>query len=444
MTGRQRLTGWGRTAAGTTSTVDRGRDENLVRMVRQSDPSGRGLIARGAGRAYGDAAVNSGGAVVDMTTADRILAWDGDTVTVESGLELGRLTAAALRRGLRPAVVPGTAHVTVGGAIAADVHGKNHPAAGAFTAYVTAVDLLLPDGEIRTVTRDGTPLLFRATAGGMGLTGLVLRATIRLLPVDSAHLVVRTVRCAGLDGLLGALTGDDGGHPYGVAWVDTLARGSTLGRGVVDRARHARPDELRRVSAGGPSGHLGVPVPIPFGLVTRGSAWLFNEVWFHRAPPRPRWAVRSAADFSWKLDGVGNWNRLYGPRGFVQYQFVVPFGAEDTLRLILHRLATRRLPSVLAVLKRLGAGGDGLLSFPMPGWTLAFDLPATTALVRLLDDLDELVADAGGRVYLAKDARLRPDVLTAMYPGCAEFRRLRSEIDPRGVLVSDLARRLTL
>ncbi|ULR52966.1 FAD-binding oxidoreductase [Streptomyces deccanensis] len=500
------VTGWGRTAPTAARLLRPRTYEEAAAAVRACGAHGaRGGIARGLGRAYGDAAQNAGGAVLDMTGLDRVHAIDADggTVLCDAGVSLHRLMEVLLPLGWFVPVTPGTRQVTVGGAIAADIHGKNHHVSGSFARHVLSLDLLTADGEIRTVV-PGTPL-FDATAGGMGLTGVILTATVRLLPVETSWMCVDTERARDLDDLLARLTATDRYYRYSVAWIDLLARGAATGRAVLTRGDHAPLDALealrhgndprsstrtpepgapwrastrarggrspfgdafplpslpsslplpfrfrRNVPAGGPLEFRtprfpAAPSFVPDGLLGRTAMGLFNELWYRRAPRARTDELQRLSTFFHPLDGVPHWNRLYGRSGFVQYQFVVGHGREETLRRIVARISARRCPSFLAVLKRFGEGDPGWLSFPMPGWTLALDIPASMpGLGAFLDSLDEEVAAASGRVYLAKDARLRPELLASMYPRLPEFRALRQELDPGGVFVSDLSRRLGL
>ncbi|MER7105884.1 FAD-binding oxidoreductase [Streptomyces humidus] len=440
------VTGWGRTAP-TAARVIRPRTyPEAVAAVR--DCGARGGIARGLGRAYGDAAQNAGGTVIDVTGLDRIHVVDAGAgvVLCDAGVSLHRLMEVLLPLGWFVPVTPGTRYVTVGGAIAADIHGKNHHVSGSFARHVTSFELLTADGTVRTV-RQGDPL-FDATAGGMGLTGIVLTATVRLQPVETSLMAVDTERAADLDDLMARLTAGDHRYRYSVAWIDLLARGAATGRAVLTRADHAPLDALpprarRAPLSFRPSRLPAPPALLPDGLLTRTSVGLFNELWFRRAPRARTGELQRLSAYFHPLDGVPHWNRVYGRGGFVQYQFVVGHGRVDALRRIVRRVSARRCPSFLAVLKRFGEADPGWLSFPRPGWTLALDIPAgLPGLGVFLDGLDEEVAAAGGRVYLAKDSRLRPDLLAAMYPRLDDFRALRAELDPRGVFVSDLARRL--
>jgi decaprenylphospho-beta-D-ribofuranose 2-oxidase len=442
------VTGWGRTAPTAARLIRPRTYEEAAAAVRQCGE--RGGIPRGLGRAYGDAAQNAGGAVLDMTGLDRVHAIDADggTVLCDAGVSLHRLMEVLLPLGWFVPVTPGTRYVTVGGAIGADIHGKNHHVSGSFARHVLALELLTADGEIHTVI-PGTPL-FDATAGGMGLTGVILTATLRLQPVETSLMSVDTERAADLDDLMARLAATDHRYRYSVAWIDLLARGAATGRAVLTRGDHAPldalPARLRRDALSFRTSRLpSTPAVLPEGLLTRTTVGLFNELWYRKAPRARTGQLQRISAFFHPLDGVPHWNRVYGRGGFVQYQFVVGYGQEDALRRVVRRISERRCPSFLAVLKRFGESDPGWLSFPVPGWTLALDIPAgLPGLGAFLDELDEEVAAAGGRVYLAKDARLRPELLQAMYPRLDDFRALRAELDPHGVFVSDLARRLHL
>jgi decaprenylphospho-beta-D-ribofuranose 2-oxidase len=373
-------------------------------------------------------------------------------VTCEAGVSLEQLMTAALPAGWFVPVTPGTRQVTIGGAIAADVHGKNHHAAGSFASHVPWFDLLRPDGQVQRVTPDGDPPLFWATAGGMGLTGIILRAAVQLTKVATSRLKVDTVRTADIDETMAHLSAMDDRYTYTVAWTDCLSRGGALGRSVITSGDFAAltdlaPWDQQHPFDFRPGGRLplGAPPVFPGGLLNPVTVGLANQVWYRKAPRRLLGQIQTIGQFFHPLDGIRNWNRVYGPSGFRQYQYVLPFGQDQLFRGSLEQISAARAPSFVTVLKRFGPGDPGFLSFPIPGWTLALDFPARTrGLDQLLDRLDQRVLDAGGRVYLAKDSRVRPEILAQMYPRLEEFRKLRAELDPAGLLASDLSRRLGL
>lgn len=442
------MTGWGRTAPTTALRFRPRTYEEAAIAVTGRGP--RGVVARGLGRAHGDAAQNAGGSVIDMSALDRVQAIDAaaGTVVCDAGVSLHRLMEELLPLGWFVPVTPSTRFVTVGGAIGADVHGRNHPSAGSFTRHVRSLDLLTADGTVRTVL-PGTGL-FDATAGGLGLTGVVLSATLALRPVATSLMSVETERAPDLDAALTGLAAADDRLPYAAARIDLMARGKATGRAVLTRGEHAPLDALPARARQAPLEFRPARLPaapayVPEGLLGRTSAALLAELRFRGARAVRAQRLQRLSAFLHPLDALPGWNRLYGRGGFVQYRFAVGEGQEEALHRVVRRLSLRRCPAFHAVLQRLGEGGSGWLSFPVPGWTLSFGLPAgLPGLARLLDRLDDEVAAAGGRVCLAEDSRMRPETLAAMYPRLADFRALRAELDPDGAFRSDLSRRLAL
>ncbi len=402
----------------------------------------RGAIARGLGRSYGDAAQLDGGHVLDMTGVGGFELDDAaGTVTAQAGVTLGELLDRLVPAGWILPVLPGTQHVTVGGALASDIHGKNHPRAGSFGAHVQALGLLLADGDLLELTPSAE--LFQATIGGMGLTGVILWARIELERVAGDRMAADTDRAASLEDAL-ALLAAPGPADHRIAWLDLL--GSSRGRGIVTRSQSisAAPprDPGRRATRRAP---LTVPEHWPAGVLRPASARAFNELRYRRAPRSERGRPQPLAPHMFPLDALDGWPRLYGRDGLLQYQFAVPRGREAALRAVIDGLRAARVPCFLATLKALGPGSAAPLSFPLEGWTLALDLPRAAAGVhRLLDALDDIVAEAGGRVYLTKDARLRPAALAAMYPRLGDWQAAREAADPERAWRSDLGLRTGL
>ncbi|AYF76718.1 FAD-binding oxidoreductase [Nocardia yunnanensis] len=413
----------------------------------------RGVIARGLGRSYGDPAQNAGGLVVDMTAFDRIHSIDPDSglVDVDAGVSLDTLMKAVLPQGLWVPVLPGTRQVTVGGAIASDIHGKNHHSHGSFGNHVLALDLLTADGAVRTLTPDGPEAeLFWATVGGMGLTGIIVRARVRMKHTETAYFLVDNDRTDSLDETMELLTGgSDDGYEYSMSVPDTISTGAKLGRAGFSRGSLATldqlPAKLRRNPLKFDAPQLfTVPDVFPNGMVNNLTTRLAAEVAYRFYPKRSRGRIQNLTQFYHPLDLMGEWNRAYGQRGFLQYQFSMPYGAEAQLAEAVRAIAHSGHRSFLNVFKRMGASNPAPLSWPHPGFMLSLDFPLKPGLGEFCAELDQRVLDAGGRLYFAKDSRTTPDMVRAMYPRLDEWRRVRDTVDPEGVFVSDLARRLRL
>jgi decaprenylphospho-beta-D-ribofuranose 2-oxidase len=438
------LAGWGRR--------QRSRPGELIGRAAMGselrDLTGRGLIARGLARSYGDAAQRAGGTVVDGLTFDAEIALDvhSGLIGAGAGTSMERLLEVGIPQGWFVPVTPGTRQITLGGALAADVHGKNHHVDGSIAQHITRFRLLTPQfGEIE-VSRASDPALFWATAGGLGLTGVITWVELQMKPTQSAMVLVDTERSSNLDDLMARMEHRDEDFRYSVAWIDLAAKGASMGRGVLTRGNLAPRDALptnKRLLQYSAKSRLASP-PIPINLVGRQVVQAFNQLWFHKTRPSVDQPT-SINSFFYPLDGIANWNRLYGPKGFLQYQTVIPFGQEGLLTEMVHQLSSVGAASFLAVLKRFGAGNEGHLSFPMAGWTLALDLADQgPVLDELLLGFDRSVAECGGRTYLAKDSRMDPSLMATMYPRLDEWREVIARVDPNEMLRSDLSVRLGL
>jgi FAD/FMN-containing dehydrogenase len=431
------VSSWGNVLCATHAVFDlHGREQGFPAL-----PSNTNVLPFGNGRSYGDSCLNTGGALLRARGLDRFIAFDrqAGVLACEAGVLLADILRLTVPAGWFLPVVPGTQYVTVGGAIANDVHGKNHHCAGTFGAHVHWLELLRSDGTRRTCSLRENADLFRATIGGLGLTGLIVAAQLQLKRIPGPWMAVETIRYRDCDEFFRLSEESDRTHEYTVAWIDCLARGKHLGRGLLQRANHSAPDRPRTPPRTGTK--LSIPFTPPTSLVNPFSLRLFNSLHYHRQRRRCVPATRHSQSFFFPLDTIRNWNRLYGPRGFYQYQCVIPTreAPQATARL-LEKITTSGLGSFLAVLKSCGpAISPGMLSFPLPGVTLALDFPNQPGrLPRLFTQLDEIVARAGGRLYPAKDGRMPPELFRSGYPRWQAFREL---IDPR--CSSDFWRRVT-
>lgn len=436
---RVRVSGWGRfPRVEATWREMRYRDDARRAVERQ--PS---LIARGNGRSYGDAALNPA-CILSTRRSDRILAFDPEAgrITVEAGLLLADLIAFALPRGFFPPVVPGTKFVTVGGMIASDVHGKSHHHAGSFSRHVDDFLLMDAEGTVHRCAPGGNDQLFEASCGGMGLTGLILEATLRLAPIASASIRQETLRAENLDEAI-ALCEESAAWTYSVAWIDCLSGGSHLGRALIHRGEHAsagEPGATPLMPVARPI--IRVPLDLPSAALNSWSVRAFNALHYHCA--RPGTSMVDYDTFFFPLDGILDWNRCYGRAGFTQYQCVLPrLASAAAIGAILRRVSAAGEGSFLAVLKQFGPEGSGFLSFPMEGYTLALDFPVRAGTLALLRELDAIVADHGGRLYLAKDARANARMMRG-YRRLDQFRSVRASIDPARKFSSLQSQRLEL
>ena len=422
--------GWGRAlrAEGEIARPERAR--HLAKIIAETPAP-----AIGNRRSYGDACLNSSGKAIDVTRMDRVLGFDEETglLDVEAGMPVGTLAEVFAPRGWLPPVMPGTGFATVGGCIANDVHGKNHHHVGTFGAHVESLTLLTPDGE--KVVKAGSKL-FPVTVAGLGQTGAIRSARLKMKRAKGDVMVVTERRIADWDEHLALLDGSTA--DYTVGWIDATARGASLGRGILEEGETGSGLTPRR------KGAKSVPMDAPGFALSPPVVKMFNEVYWRRVPARGRTLVKPINDFFFPLDKIHDWNRLYGKAGFHQFQCVVPLDAADALRAMMEKIAKAGIASPLAVLKRMGPGRSGMLSFPMEGYTLAVDFPNRGRAEDIIRDLVRDAAEAGGRIYFAKDSLADAETVHAMYPERAAWAAEVAKIDPDGHFETDMTRRLKL
>lgn len=402
----------------------------------------RGIIVYAGGRSYGDVALNNGGRTILTTGLNQVHSFDPDSgeLVCGPGVTFHDLLRKFLPKGYMAPVSPGTGFVSVGGAIANDVHGKNHDNAGSFGNHVRWIDLLLPAGETVRISPNDHPDLFAATIGGIGLTGVIVAVSFEMQKVPSNSVTLREERVSNLDDFLARLKDVRSKNTYTVGWVDTLARGGQLGRGILESADSADVHLPSTVPK-----RARIPVDFPGFALNSWTVRTFNQLYYRRVPRAGRERHVNIERFLYPLDAVLDWNRIYGRRGFFQFQCVLPEDTSDAgLPRLLEEISRSRSGSFLAVLKTLGGAGKGYLSFPLRGFTLALDFPHKPGIKELLYRLERITLDHGGRTYLAKDAWLSPGAFQKMYPGLKNFRRVLDEIDPDIRMNSDLARRLRI
>ncbi len=381
------------------------------------------LLPYGNGRSYGDVCLNRGGTVLGTRALNRFINFDPESgvLRCESGVMLAEILQLVVPLGWFLPVSPGTRYVTVGGALANDVHGKNHHRAGTFGCHVRALELLRSDGSRSLCTQEENCELYRATIGGLGLTGLVTWVELQLRSIEGPMLKEESLKFANVDEFFRLSEASDQDYEYTVAWVDCASKGSALGRGLFARANHEVSEPVETKVDKGP--RISVPFQPPFSLINGLSLKLFNAWWFHRQRERRQTRKVHYQPFFYPLDSIGHWNRIYGPKGLLQYQCVLP-GDEgrEVLRQMLGAIAKSGNGSFLAVLKIFGnLSSPGLLSFPRPGVTLALDFPNRPDVFRLLDRLDDMTREVGGAVYPAKDARMSAESFRTYFPAWEQF-----------------------
>lgn len=434
------LSGWGRYPVAICETVRPERYQDMRPTAEQQ-------IVRGQGRSYGDAAL--GKRVILTERINRLRAFDSisGVLRAEAGMTLAEILAVIVPQGWFLPVTPGTQFASLGGCVAADVHGKNHHHDGAFSQHVIEIELILADGQRITCSATHNTELFHATVGGMGLTGIIGEVSLQLIPVSSPYMQVRHHAAANLAETFALFNDAALDDKYSVAWIDCLASDSNLGRSVLMCGHHAGPEHVPDTFQPVKSEQTrSIPFDLPAMALNPLTVKLFNALYYRQQGRKTEPFLTHYRAFFYPLDSIAHWNRLYGKRGFVQYQCVIPDdSAFAAVTALLQALAHSRRPSFLAVLKRLGQQNQGLLSFPMAGYTLALDIPLRDdGVFALLKTLDEIVLQHGGRVYLAKDAVLTPQQFRAMYPRYAQWLAIKHDIDPGLRFQSALSHRLGL
>lgn len=433
---RVELYGWGRYPKHTADVASPQTLDDCFRRLNSTQP----CIARGLGRSYGDSSLAPH--VLETRYLDKFQKFDEATgiLTCDAGVSLAEILDVFVPRGWFLAVTPGTRFVTVGGAIASDVHGKNHHRDGTFTMHVTQLEIILGNGACVVTSPSQNSDLFHATCGGMGLTGMIVAASIQLKPIASCNILETTLKLPCLRDVLQAFDEHEKAT-YSVAWIDCLAKGTALGRSLLMLGEHA-DDECLQISQSKP---ISVPIDMPASLLNQASMKLFNTLYYNKARDEQSTRIVAYDTFFYPLDKLSHWNRLYGKAGFVQYQCVLPKAVgEAGLREVLELVSASKRGSFLAVLKVFGASNQNYLSFPMYGYTLALDFKVEADVFLLLNQLDQLVLALGGRVYLCKDARMSEHMFKESYVSWRNFEEVRRKYHAIGVFSSHQSKRLGL
>jgi len=446
---KQIIQGWGRNISAEVNILEPKNESLLKEIILNSERES--LIVRGLGRSYGDSAQLDKKNVVSLKNFNSFnLDLKNNLITAQAGVTFDELLKYIVPRGFFLPVSPGTRFVTVGGAIASDVHGKNHHVDGSFGRNIKSILLLDGKGKLHILKpynsiNQNEDEKFWSTVGGMGLTGVIVEATFKLLPISSSFIEVDTKRFNDLDQLMSAMIEADKKYRYSVAWVDSLHQNF---RGVLTCGDHLDSKKLKNNSRRNPLSYDIKPLAeapnfFPGGLLNRFSVRAFNETWFRKSPKLREGELQNIGEFFYPLDGIQNWNRIYGPKGFIQYQFVVPNNASHLIKQTLDTLRRFSVPSFLTVLKRFGSANPSYLSFPIPGWTLAIDMPANIENLNMeLDKLDEIIVNHGGRIYLAKDSRQSSQIFKKSYPRIKDWLKIKEELDPSNIFMSDSFKRL--
>jgi decaprenylphospho-beta-D-ribofuranose 2-oxidase len=416
-------------------------------QIQKLIPEKQNIIARGNGRCYGDASL--GKTTISTLKYDKILSFDtiSGIIECQSGVTLDQILEVIVPKGWFLPVTPGTKYITVGGAVASDVHGKNHHVDGSFSRHVIEMDILLANGDITTCSPTVQPELFWATCGGMGLTGIITRVIFDLKKIESSYIKQKQVKAENLDEVLNLF--DQYKHyTYSVAWIDCLKKGKNFGRSILILGEHATVSDLSEEQKKDPlqlpdKKKITFPFQLPSFILNTFTVKAFNFAYYSKNTKKEINNIVSYEPFFYPLDAILHWNRGYGKKGFVQYQFVLPLESKEGLVEILTRISNKGLGSFLAVLKVFGKQDD-LISFPMEGYTLALDFPVRDGLFEFLNELDEIVLKYGGRIYLSKDARMKSQTFWKSYKYADKFKSILKKYNPNGSINSDQSERLQI
>ncbi len=427
--GSHKISGWGNYPKTFSTSIEPSTKEELV----ATQVSVGSCIPRGAGKSYGDASL--GNTVLSSVHLNRTISFDREAgiFSCQSGKMLSAILDEIVPHGFFLPVTPGTKLITIGGAIGADIHGKNHHSDGCFSEHLLSFTMLMADGNVVQCSRTENATFFWATVGGMGLTGFIIDATFKLRKISTSKIVNRTIKCENLSSAISNLIQNQG-YTYSVAWIDCVMDGSNLGRSLLYLGEHATESDVEHENLEAfktPQPLIGLPFNLPNWTLNKLTVKAFNALFYGKVLKKDSTAIVDIEPYFYPLDVLGNWNRLYGNRGFVQYQFVIPMQyANDGMTEIVRAIVKSGESSFLAVLKLFGEQNEGWLSFPKKGIQLALDFRANEDTFKLLNRLDKMVQEMGGRSYLAKDARMSAEFFAAGYPKLEQFKQLLSEIDP--------------
>lgn len=437
------LTGWSLTLSSRTTKVT-----VPVKKVPCAVNDHSNFIVRGAGRSYGDCASLSGGHTFELENKSLWIDQQGILVA-SANVTVGDILEYSVPLGWFLPVTPGTSHATLGGLVAADAHGKNHHKNGSLGEHLIELGIVDASGTALVASRTINSDLFKATIGGMGLTGVIVQVSIQMLQIESSAMEVTTSKHANIRSILDAMVRYDNLFDYSVAWLDMSTYGTKAGRGLLYQGKHMKSENLPTANKDKPLAYTrpstrAIPLRSPIKVVNRVTTYVFNKLWYNKFYGKTKVSIETLNKFFYPLDRVNDWNKVY-QKGVLQYQFVVPHHEVDVLEKIVQMFIQNKCPIFLVVLKQMGHEGEGLLSFPVQGWTLAVDIPADHAgILELLDKIDGMVTSANGRVYLAKDSRMDHRVIPRMYPKFSMFKEIKNKYDPERKIVSDMSERLKL